>query len=325
VADQPKQFCFFFREEIDVAKLRQGVAEMMTDRKRASNTKRAYEADLRSFHTFCDQIGHPSCPALPETVILYLMHQAEEGFAMATLTRRLSAIIAEHMNTHPCHPTPCGKEVNAVLALIRRKFGVPEKPKTPVSPEALEAMLESVGAGVGGLRDRALLLTGFASGMRRAELGALDVGDVTFERLGVVIRILRSKTDQKGKGQEVGVHRSPRKKVCPVRALEQWIAARGNWDGPLFPPVLRSGKVTGKRLQPRAIARVVKRAARRAGLDPKQYAGHSLRSGCATAAAAAGADIKAIADRLRHASTRTTEKYVRHGSLFAVNPLKGVL
>jgi integrase len=309
--------------EIDVAALRRKEAERRAQQC-AGATRRAYESDWKNFRTFCAKVNRDSLPAMPGTVTLYLDYAASRGLAVATITRRLAAITTEHKRAG--HPTPCKSEdVHIVLADIRHELGVAQKPKTPVSPEDLEAMLDQTGEGIIGLRDRALLLTGFGSWMRRSELAALNLADATFERLGLLIRIGRSKTDQDGKGQEVGVHRCPRKAVCPVRALEKWIAARGKWAGPLFPHVLRSGKVTRERLAPRAIARVVKRTAKRAGLDPAKYSGHSLRSGGATAAAAAGADILAIKNQLRHASMRTTEKYIRHGSVFAVNPLKGVM
>ncbi len=187
-------------------------------------------------------------------------------------------------------------------------------------------MLDLLDDDILGLRDQAILVLGFASGCRRSELAALDVADVTIKSEGLQVHIAKSKTDQEKKGRDVGIERGEHAETCPVRVLEKWLVERGSWPGPLFCRVgLHTGKITHHRLAPAAIAQVVKAATKRAGMDASQYAGHSLRSGCATSAAAAGADTVSIARRLGHASTKSTERYIRHANLFASNPLAGVL
>ena len=318
----PRQLRFFFApEEIDEAALANRLAAGAESRPEcAAGTRRAYRADWKDFQSFCRKTNRESLPALSRTVSLYLMWLEGSGKAVATLTRRLAAITSHHRSAG--HPTPCNREVGDTLSQIRRRRGTGQKPKTPVTAAELTAMLAVLGGEVRGLRNQAILLMGFASGCRRSELAALTLADVTVNAEGMILHIAKSKTDQQGKGRDIGVHRGD--KLCPVAMLQAWLCARGDWEGPLFCRIGPRG-LAKLGLSPAAIGEVVKAAARRAGLDPARYAGHSLRSGCATAAAAAGADILAIARRLGHASTQTTERYVRHGSLFAVNPLKGVL
>jgi site-specific recombinase XerD len=315
----------------DLAQLRKDLAELALQ-KQAANTRRAYRADWNDFTDFCTETGRSPIPALPQTVMLYLTYEARIGKAVATITHRLAAITSEHKRAG--HPTPCNGDVGLILSDIRRKFGTAQKAKTPISVEALKHMLRNLGDDARGLRDKAILVVGFASGCRRSELAAFDVADVTTHPQGLLLHVARSKVDQTAKGRDVPVHRGqspdllvePSPDTCPVRALEKWLAERGAWPGPLFCRVGRhTGKVGRQRLAPAAIAEVVKAAAKGAGMDPRELGGHSMRAGCATAAHAAGADILAIAKRLGHASTRTTERYVRHGSLFAVNPLAKVL
>jgi integrase len=187
-------------------------------------------------------------------------------------------------------------------------------------------VVEACPEGALGARDRALLLLGFASSLRRSELAALQVSDVEEVRQGLVVRLARSKTDQTGAGRELGVHRGSHGVTCPVRALVRWLVERGRWPGPLFCTVdSRRGAVLHRAMTGASIATAIKAACVRAGLDPSRYAGHSLRAGCATAASANGASELAIMGRTGHRSVAMVGRYVRHGSLFAVDPLEGVL
>lgn len=170
-----------------------------------------------------------------------------------------------------------------------------------------------------------MVLLGFASACRRSELAALDLADVSQVREGLVLRIVRSKTDQSGRGAELGVPRGGRAATCPVRVLQAWLVERGGWPGPLFCSFTAGGGVTRGRLSGDAVALIVKGACVRAGLDPGRYSGHSLRAGCATAASANGAPELAIMARTRHRSVAMLGRYVRHASLFATDPLRGVL
>jgi site-specific recombinase XerD len=304
--------------------LREKLDRLDVEKNHSANTRRSYDSALRNFEAFCRQFDCVEFPATPDTVMLYLMRLAEQGKAAATLAHHMAAITAEYVGAG--RPTPCDAEVVEKLVAIRRNFGRAQKPKTPVSLEVLKTMLDQLDDDVRGLRDQAILVVGFASSCRRSELAALDLADVSIVPEGLVIHLARSKVDQQSKGRDFGVQRGEHPETCPVRALEKWLVERGTWPGPLFCRVaLHTNRVTRHRLAPAAIAAAVKSAAKRAALDPKRYAGHSLRRGCATAAAANGADTRAIAARLGHASTKTTERYIEQANLFAVNPLKGVL
>jgi integrase len=256
---------------------------------------------------------------------LYLVDLARAGRLPSTLGRRVCSISAAHLAAG--FPSPSDADVREVLSAIERRVGrAPQHRKAALSIDALRKLLAVCGDGARGARDRALLLVGFASGLRRSELAALDLADVEERPEGIVLQVRWSKTDQAGAGRAVGVNRGLRRSTCPARALAAWLVERGDWDGPVFPQLTQPGDaVTRKRMQGRAVAEVVKAAARRAGLDASVYGGHSLRAGCATAAAENGASDLAIMARTGHRSVSMVNRYVRSGSLFALDPLAGAL
>ena len=291
----------------------------------AANTRRAYGFDWADFTSWCESAGRASLPATADTVSLYVVALARAGRLVATMERRCAAIAHYHLAAGM--PSPITADVREVLYGLRRKLGcAPQHAKAALSVEELQAMLAATAKDARGVRDRALLLLGFAGGLRRSELSGLDVADVRVVEEGLEVRLRRSKTDQEGRGRELGVHRGRRKATCPVRALEAWMVERGRWAGPVFAVVERpSGRLTRRRLSPQGCAAVVKAAAKAAGLDPARYAGHSLRAGLATVAAEHGASEKAIMARTGHRSVAMVQRYIRHGSLFRVNPLEAVL
>lgn len=186
-----------------------------------------------------------------------------------------------------------------VLKGIRRALGVAPSQKAPISPSELRAMVKTRPDTLQGLRDRALLLVGFAGAFRRSELVGLDVGDAVFGEDGLTVTLRRSKTDQEGVGRKVGVPYGSTPQSCPVRTLRRWLEGSGITEGPLFRPA--KGRTVGAlRLSDKAVARLVKRAAKDAGLDPSRLSGHSLRSGLATAAAKAGKSERAIMAQTGH-------------------------
>jgi integrase len=183
-----------------------------------------------------------------------------------------------------------------------------------------------------GVRDRAVLLIGFAGAFRRSELVALDLVDIKVNPAGVEILIRRSKTDQQGAGRELGIPRSrQRSATCPVAALEAWLEivkspvhlAGGPSDEPLF-RAIDHGRLTDHRLSGEAIAEIVKRAATRIGIDPKTVAGHSLRSGFCTSAARGGVDLSFIMQQSGHKSVEVARRYVQRGKLLS-NPASKAL
>jgi integrase len=183
--------------------------------------------------------------------------------------------------------------VKATVRGIRRTLGTAKIKKAPATAERLLAMAANTGAGLKGLRDRALLLIGFAGALRRSELVALNIEDIEEAPDGIKITIRHSKTDQEGAGQTIAI---PFGKVaCPVATLKEWIAAAGIGSGALFRSVNRHGKVD-ERLTDQSVSDIVKEHAKRLRLDPKQFAGHLLRAGFLTSAAARGASIFKMMD-----------------------------
>lgn len=287
---------------------------------RSVNTRRAYQADLRDFTTWCDSNGVHALPAAPDTIALYLTALAQTGAKASTIQRRVSAISQAHqLAGHLPSPTS-NPVVRSTMAGIRRSLGTAPAQKAPLLTSELRRLLATCDSATrAGLRDRALLLLGFAGGFRRSELVALDDGDVEETEDGLRVRIRRSKTDPEGQGREVGIPYGKHPETCPIRALRAWRTAASPDTGPLFRPVDRHDHVHAGRLTDRGVARVVQRAAMRAGLDPARYAGHSLRAGLATAAAQGGAAERAIMAQTGHRSLAMVRRYIRSGSLFTEN------
>ena len=297
-----------------------GLAEQAREYVKASkapNTVRAYRSDWAGFVAWCEGQGVASLPAAPETIALYLTHQAP-AVTVATLGRRLVSIGQAHRAAGHEDPTKA-LAVKAVWQGIRRTKGTAPKCKAPAVTEEVRRMVEALPAGLLGARDRALLLVGFAGAFRRSELVGLNRADVAITLEGLVITLRRSKTDQEGEGRKVGIPYGSRPATCPVRALTGWLDAAGISEGPIFRPVNRHGQLGAGRLSGYGVALVVKRAAEAAGLEPANYAGHSLRAGLATSAANAGASERAIMAQTGHKSVNMVRRYIRDGSLFRDN------
>jgi integrase len=184
----------------------------------------------------------------------------------------------------------------------------------------LRQMCEHTAGDLLGLRDRALLLVGFAGAFRRSELVRLRYEDARFSADGVAITVQRSKTDQEGEGQTIGIPYGSRLETCPVRALREWLDRARITQGFLFTAIGRWGREAGAEpITDHQLARMIKRRARAVGLDPAMFSGHSLRSGLATSAAEGGASERSIMEQTRHRSVKQVRKYIRRGSLFRDN------
>jgi integrase len=202
---------------------------------------------------------------------------------------------------------------------IRRTKGTAPTQKAAALTDDIRAILESKDAGLIGLRDRALILLGFAGAFRRSELVGLDIADCVFSKDGLTVTLRRSKTDQAGAGRKVGIPYGSNPETCPVRAMQDWIEQAGISGGPLFRSINRHGRIQPGGLSGGDVARVVKKLADRAGLDASKYAGHSLRAGHATSAAIAGASERSIMNQTGHRSVQMVRRYIRDGSLFREN------
>ena len=286
---------------------------------KASSTLRAYQADWRDFCDWCEAHQLAALPALPETVALYLTDRAAT-LKTSSLARRLTTINRAHQATGQRSPaTMQNAIVSEVWKGIKRKKGTAQQGKRPLLTSDVRCIIAELPRDLQGVRDRALLLAGFAGGFRRSELTALRVEDLETAPDGLIVRLGRSKTDQEGQGRPVALPYGSDPQTCPVRAISAWLQQAGIAAGPLFRAIDRCGQVSEEALHADSVAYLVKRAAKRAGLKTAEYAGHSLRAGLATQAAMNGASELAIMKQTGHRSLATVRKYIREGSLFRDN------
>jgi len=286
---------------------------------KAGNTLRAYQADWTDFRDWCKAHQVDSMPATPETVALYLTDRAAT-LKTSSLARRLTTINRAHQAAgQPSPATMQNAIVSEVWKGIKRKKGTAQHGKKPFLTPDLQRIIATLPQDLRGLRDRALLLAGFAGGFRRSELAALRVEDLETTPDGLIVRLGRSKTDQEGQGRPVALPYGSDPQTCPVRALRAWLEQAGITRGGLFRAIDRCGLVSDQALHADSIAYLVKRTAGRAGLETGEYAGHSLRAGLATQAAMNGASELAIMKQTGHRSLATVRKYIREGSLFRDN------
>jgi integrase len=288
---------------------------------KADSTWRAYRSDWGHFLAWCQEQGLPALPAEPATVAAYLVFMADAaGARVSTIQRRLSAIAQAH-RAAGAEPPPTGDwTVRQVMRGIRRDRREAPEQKSPLLPADLRQVVAGLDLGrLQGVRDRALLLVGFAGAFRRSELVALDWEDVQERPDGLAIRLRWSKTDQEGEGELKGIPRGRHPETCPVLAVRAWRDASGLDAGPLFRGLTRHDALLPGRLSDRGVARAVQRAAALAGLEPERYAGHSLRAGLATAAAEGSAPAWTIRRQTGHRSDRMLERYIRSGRLFVDN------
>lgn len=290
---------------------------------KSTATIKAYASQWRAFESWCESVSAAPLPAAPGVVALYLTHRAEAGSAVATMAQCLTAISRAHVSAN--HPSPrLDETVREVWHGIRREHGEAQEQAKPLLPDALRRLVKA-GNGLAGARDRALLLLGFAGALRRAELVGLDVADVRdVAGDGLVITVRRSKTDQLGKGREVGIPYGSDRMVCPVRALRAWLELAEISEGAIFRGA-RGGRLTPHRLDGRDVSRIVQRAAKRARVKPDGYSGHSLRAGLVTAASKAGKSLRSIQDQTGHKSLAMVLRYVRSATIFEDNAADGIL
>lgn len=283
----------------------------------ADNTRRAYQSDFRQFSAWCGDSGIRPLPAAPVTVASYFSKLADSGKKPSTIDRARAAIKMAHETAGLVDPCT-SREVTLTLKGIRRKVGTAKTRKSPILAADIKAMLSSLPEDLIGLRDRALLLVGFAGAFRRSELVGIRAEDLEETAEGIKILLPKSKTDQEGEGRYVGIARGVNAATCPVRALAAWIQAAGITEGQVFRSVDRHGNVKAG-MTAQSVALVVKRAAAAADLEPGKYSGHSLRAGFVTQGAINGASETNIMRTTGHKSYETVRGYVRIANIFKDN------
>lgn len=284
---------------------------------KAESTLRGYRADWRDFCGWCESLGVTPLPASAETVAAYIAECAGR-LKVGSVQRRINAIAEAHKAVGLESPIHHAMVTNTMKG-IRRTLGTATAQKAPAVTDDIRAMMDATDAGLIGVRDRALVLLGFAGAFRRSELVGLDLEDCVFGRDGLTVTLRRSKTDQDGAGRKIGIPYGSNPETCPVRIIQAWLEIAGINSGPLFRSISRHGQVQTGQLSGIDVSRVVKKLAERAGLDPANYAGHSLRAGHATSAAIAGASERSIMNQTGHRSVQMVRRYIRDGSLFREN------
>ena len=280
---------------------------------KSKNTLRAYKADFADFALFCHKNSFSSMPSEPKVITLYLTHLSKSS-KYSTLKRRLASISVIHkLNGHYLdtkHPI-----ITENLLGIKRVMGTYQKAKKPILISDLKVIVNAINEDKNQknrIKNKALLLIGFAGGFRRSELVAIEYEDVEFVSEGVKIIVKRSKTDQSGEGMTKGIPYFSTPNYCPVMSLKNWISESQ----------IKSGKIFD--MSDKNVALTIKKYAEIAGLDKNKYSGHSLRSGFATSTAELGAEERSIMAMTGHKTTAMVRRYIKEANLFKNNALNKI-
>ena len=294
---------------------------------KANNTIRAYKSDFNDFGLFCAQNGFKSLPSEPKIISLYLTHLSTKEVKMSTLKRRLVSIGVIHKLKGHYLDTKHPSIIENIMGIKRRK-GSFQKGKKPILINNLKLLINVIDKfnkeKIMRARDRSIILIGFSGGFRRNEIVSLDFDDLDFVSEGLKINLKRSKTDQYGEGSVKGLPYFDNSQYCPVLSVKKWIEISNIDSGPLFRRFSKGSKLTDNRLTDQTVALLIKKYLNLAGIDSKNYSGHSLRSGFATSAAESGAEERSIMAMTGHKSTQMVRRYIREANLFRNNALNKI-
>ena len=296
---------------------------------KANNTIRAYKSDFKDFGGFCAKNGLKSLPTEPKIVSLYMTYLSAKDAKMSTLRRRLVSIgVIHRLKGHYLdtkHPI-----IIENLMGIKRKKGSYQKGKKPILINHLKLIIDEIDkdtydeTGIRKLRDKTIILLGFAGGFRRIELISIDYEDLEFVAEGVKIFIRKSKTDQFGEGMIKGIPYFTKQQYCPVWHLKKWLEISEIKSGPIFRRFFKGLNLGKNRLTDQSVALFLKKYLSNAGIENQNYSGHSLRSGFATVSAEAGADERSIMAMTGHKTTQMVRRYIKEANLFKNNALNKI-
>ena len=293
---------------------------------KANNTLRAYKSDFRDFGAFCAKHGLSSLPSEPKIISLYLTHLSKNS-KISTIRRRLVSISIVHkLKGHYLdikHPI-----ITENLLGIKRVKGSIQRGKKPLLINHLKSIInvinEQQNEEIKKFRDRSIILIGFGGGFRRTELISIDYEDLEFVPEGLKITIRRSKTDQFGEGMIKGLPYFSNEIYCPVVNLKKWLEVSKIKTGPIFTRFSKGSLLTKKRLTDQSVVLLMKKYLNLAGIENKNFAGHSLRAGFATVAAESGADERSIMAMTGHKTTQMVRRYIREANIFKNNALNKI-
>ena len=305
--------------------------QSFADQAWAENTVRAYESDWAHFSTWCNKHGRSALPARVDTVGLYLGAIVDE-FSLATIERRLATISSMHKERG--HESPASVSSGPLRriwrGIVRNKSRQQDKAE-PLMVEDLRRIVQNLPRDESGeltlssLRDRAILLIGWAGALRRSEIVGLTVGHINFvPGEGVNILIPQSKSDQEGEGLLKGLPYGAHAETCPVTALRMWLQAAGIDSGPVFRRFYRGGSIGRSALTPQYVSIILKEHAERVGLSSEDFSAHSLRSGFITQAIRAGKSERRVKEHSGHRSWQTFNGYVKQAATFSENPAEDI-
>ena len=294
---------------------------------KAKNTVRAYKSDFEDFALFCVKNAFKNLPTEPKIVSLYLTYLSTKNVKISTIKRRLVSIGVIHKIKG--HYLDCKHPIIVENFLgIKRTKGISQKGKKPLLINDLKIVIDVINknkeSDIKKLRNKTLLLIGFSGGFRRNELVSIDTEDIEFVFEGVKIRLKKSKTDQYGEGFTKAIPHFENSLYCPVDHLKKWLNISKIIEGPIFTRFSKGSKITKTRLTDQSVALIIKDYLLKAGIDNKNYSGHSLRSGFATSAAEAGAEERSIMAMTGHKSTDMVRRYIKEANLFKNNALNKI-
>ena len=294
---------------------------------KANNTIRAYKSDFNDFGAFCSKHGFKSLPTEPKIIALYLTYLTNKDAKMSTLRRRLVSISMIHKHKGHYLDTKHPVIIENLMGIKRRKGSI-QKGKKPLLINHLKAIIkvidEDKSEEIKKIRDKTIILTGFGGGFRRTELISIDYDDLEFVPEGLKITLRRSKTDQFGEGMFKGLPYFSSTKYCPVFHLKKWLELSKIKDGPIFRRFAKGSSLTKHRLTDQSVVLIIKQYLEIAGIDNKNFSGHSLRSGFATVSAESGADERSIMAMTGHKTTQMVRRYIKEANLFKNNALNKV-
>ena len=294
---------------------------------KANNTVRAYKSDFNDFGLFCAKNGFKSLPSDPKIVSLYLTYLSTKDAKISTLKRRLVSIGVIHKLKGYYLDTKHPSIIENIMGIKRRKGSI-QLSKKPILISSLKEIINVIDdqnkKEIKKLRDRSIILIGFSGGFRRNEIVSLDYDDLDFVPEGLKINLRRSKTDQFGEGFTKALPYFDNTQYCPVVSLKKWIEISKITSGAVFRRFSKGSKLSENRLTDQTVALLIKEYLRLTGKDSKNYSGHSLRSGFATAAAESGAEERNIMAMTGHKSKEMVRRYIKEANLFKNNALNKI-
>ena len=294
---------------------------------KSNNTVRAYKSDFKDFGLFCAQNGFKSLPSEPKIVSLYLTYLSTKDAKMSTLKRRLVSIGVIHKHKGHYLDTKHPSIIENLMGIKRRK-GNKQKQKKPLLISSLKQVIDVIDnekiEEIKKFRDRSIILIGFSGGFRRNEIVSLDYDDLDFVKEGLKISLKKSKTDQFGEGFVKGLPYFENSQYCPVVSLRKWIEISKINSGALFRRFIKGSKLSENRLSDQTVALLIKDYLEIAGIESRNYSGHSLRSGFATSAAESGVEERSIMAMTGHKSTEMVRRYIKDANLFKNNALNKI-